>query len=332
MTKLIAYHVSNEEAEVINAWTEKTGVEVKMVPDELTKESVKLAQGYDGITNGQVSNVDSAVYPVLKEYGIKVIGQRSAGFEMYDLNEATANDVIITNVPSYSPESIAEFTIASALRLLRNSDQIDQRVDAQNFTWEPIIRSRPVKNLKIAVIGVGRIGSRVAKIFSQGFGAEVVAYDILEHDEFRKYVDYQPNLISAIKDADIVTIHMPSTEENYRQFNRDLFAQMKQGVILINAARGRIVDTEELIQAIDNGQVQSAALDVYEHEGPYMPKNWEGKKIEDAVFQQLLNHPKIVYTPHIAYYTDEAVKNLVEGGLNSALEIVETGTAGNRVN
>lgn len=332
MTKLIAYHVSDEEAEVIKAWSKETGVAVKMVAGDLTVESAQLAKGYDGITNGQVSDVDSAVYPIIKEFGIHSIGQRSAGFEMYDLKEASANDVIVTNVPSYSPESIAEFTVSSALRLLRKSDQIDARVDRQNFTWEPVIRSRPVKNLNIAVIGVGRIGSKVAKIFNQGFGAKVVGYDILEHDEFRQYVDYQPDLVTAIKDADIVTIHMPSTAENYRQFNRDLFQQMKAGAILINAARGRIVDTEDLIEAVDNGHIQSAALDVYEYEGPYMPKNWEGRKIEDPLFGKLLNHPKIIYTPHIAYYTDEAVKNLVEGGLNSALEIVKTGTALNRVN
>lgn len=332
MVKLIAYHVSDEEAVIINEWIEKTGIEVAIVKDSLTLESVGLAEGYDGITNGQVSNVDSRVYPILKEYGIKAIGQRSAGYENYEIDKAKENGVIITNVPSYSPESIADFTAFAILRQLRNIDAIDQRVASQNFSWEPVIRSRPMNKLKIAVIGVGRIGSRVANILKNGFGAQVVAYDIEERDEFRDIVDYQPDLISAIEDADIVTIHMPSTVDNYRQFNRDLFAKMKKGVILVNAARGRIVDTEDLIEAIDAGQVQSAALDVYEYEGPYMPKNWEGKEITDDTFIKLLNHPKIYYTPHIAYYTDEAVRNLVEGGLNSALEIVQTGTSEFRVN
>lgn len=332
LVKLIAYHVSDEEAQIIKDWSKTTGIEVEMVKDELTLETVHKAKGYDAMTNGQISNVDSRVYPILKEYGIKAIGQRSAGFEMYDIDKARDNDIAIANVPSYSPESIAEYTSYAILRQLRNIDLIDERSSQQNFTWEPVIRSRPLYKLTVAVIGVGRIGSRVARILKNGFGAKVVAYDIEERDEFRDIVEYQKDLLSAVKDADIITIHMPATAQNYRQFNKDLFAQLKKGVILVNAARGRIVDTEDLIEAIDSGQIQSAALDVYEHEGPYMPKNWKGRKIEDPIFQKLLDHPRIYYTPHIAFYTDEAVRNLVEGGLNSALEVVQTGRAVNQVN
>ncbi|XJS10398.1 D-2-hydroxyacid dehydrogenase [Aerococcaceae bacterium WGS1372] len=332
MVKLIAYHVSDEEAQIINQWSQTTGIEVKMVKEELSLNSVHQAEGYDAITNGQVSNVDSRVYPILKGYGIKAIGQRSAGFEMYDINEARQYDITITNVPSYSPESIAEFTIFAILRQLRNIALIDQRVEEQNFSWEPVIRSRPLNKLTVAVIGVGRIGSRVASILKNGFGAKVLAYDIEERAEFRDIVDYQEDLLSAVKDADIITLHMPATTDNYRQFNKELFSKLKKGVILINAARGRIVDTEDLIEALNSGHVQSAALDVYEYEGPYMPKNWESRTIEDPIFQKLLDHPRIYYTPHIAYYTDEAVKNLVEGGLNSALEVVKNGHAINQVN
>lgn len=332
MVKLIAYHVSDEEAQIIRQWTESTGMDVKMIEDELTVETVHLAQGFDGITNGQVSNVDSRVYPILQEYGIPVIGQRSAGFEMYELDEARKHGVTITNVPSYSPESIAEFTVFAILRQLRNISLIDQRVSEQNFTWEPVIRSRPLNKLTVAVVGVGRIGSRVANILKNGFGARVLTYDIQERDEFRTLVDYQRDLLSAVKDADIITIHMPATADNYHQFNQELFAQLKEGVIIINAARGRIINTDDLLEALDSGQVHSAALDVYEYEGPYMPKNWTGREIEDPVFKKLLDHPQIYYTPHIAYYTDEAVKNLVEGGLNSALEVIQTGQARNQVN
>lgn len=332
LTKIIAFGVTQEEAEVVKKWSTDQNIHVDMTPEYLTPETVHLAKGYDGITNMQVSNIVEPVYTKLKELGIRVIGQRSAGYEMYDLKAASQNDIIITNVPSYSPESIAEFSVFAAMRLIRNSDIIDQRVEAQNFTWEPIIRSRPIKNLKIAVIGVGRIGSRVAKIYKHGFGAEVVAYDIVERDEFREHVDYQPDLLTAVKDADVITIHMPLTEDNYHQFNRELFKQMKTGATLINAARGKIVKTQDLVEAIDSGQIKNAALDVYEGEGPFIPQNWEGKVIQDDVFLQILNHPNIYYTPHIAYYTDIAVQNLVEGGLNSALEVIQTGTAQNRVN
>ena len=332
MTKIIAFGVTPEEAEVMEQWSKAHSIHVEMTPEYITPETVHLAEDFDGITNMQVSDIVEPVYSKLKELGIPVIAQRSAGYEMYDLKAASDNDVIITNVPSYSPESIAEFAVYAAMRLIRNSDEIDQRVASQNFTWEPSIRSHSIQSLKVAVIGVGRIGSRVAKIYKHGFGAEVVGYDIVEHEEFKEHVVYQPDLQTAIRDADIVTIHMPLTEDNYHQFNHDLFNQMKPGTTLINAARGKIVKTQDLIEAIDRGQIKNAALDVYEDEGPFIPKNWEGQVIEDEVFLQILNHPNIHYTPHIAYYTDIAVQNLVEGGLNSALEVIKTGTDQHRVN
>lgn len=97
-------------------------------------------------------------------------------------------------------------------------------------------------------------------------------------------------------------------------------------------ARGGLVDTEALLAALDNGALAGAGLDTYEFEDAFVPKNLEGQPVEDDLFKRVLDNPKVIYTPHVAFYTDEAVKNMVEGGLNAALEVVTTGTTKFRVN
>lgn len=334
MKKIKVYAVIPEERPYIEEWAKANAeaYELDLTTEELKPENVETAKGFDGVTTMQMYPIVQPVYSKLKEYGIRNIAQRSAGFDMYDLEAASANDIIITNVPSYSPESIAEFTVYSALKIIRKIDLIESRVKDQNFTWEPEILARPIHGMTVAVIGVGRIGSRVCRLFKNGFGAHVVGYDIKPRKKFKELVEYKDNLEETIADADIVTIHMPLTEENMYQFDYDLFKKMKKGAVLVNTARGKIVRTKDLIKAVDEGHIAGAALDVYENEAEYMPKDWRGRVIEDDLFVELLNHPTIIYTPHIAYYTDVAMKNLAQGGLDSTVEVIETGDSVNRVN
>lgn len=331
MLKIMLFGVRDEEIPIIKAWSTRNEVQVDYTELNLTPETIEMAKGYDGVTISQVADLDVSLYPTLASYGIKQIAQRSAGFEMHDLTSATENGLIISNVPSYSPESIAEYAVTAALNLVRKTDLIREKVAEQDFRWMPAIRARVVKEMTVAIIGVGRIGSRVANIY-RGFGANVVAYDIAPREEFESLVAYQESAEAAISQADIVTIHMPATDVNYHQFSLDLFKQFKSGAILVNTARGPIVHTEDLFQALDEGYIAGAALDVYEGEAPYVPVDWRGRDITDPVYQQLVKHPQIIYTPHTAYYTDTAVQNLIDIPLDATLSVIQTGDTDVRVN
>ena len=331
MLKIMLFGVRDEEIPIIKAWSTRNEVQVDYTELNLTPETIEMAKGYDGVTISQVADLDVSLYPTLASYGIKQIAQRSAGFEMHDLTSATENGLIISNVPSYSPESIAEYAVTAALNLVRKTDLIREKVAEQDFRWMPAIRARVVKEMTVAIIGVGRIGSRVANIY-RGFGANVVAYDIAPREEFESLVAYQESAEAAISQADIVTIHMPATDVNYHQFSLDLFKQFKSGAILVNTARGPIVHTEDLFLALEEGYIAGAALDVYEGEAPYVPVDWRGRDITDPVYQQLVKHPQIIYTPHTAYYTDTAVQNLIDIPLDATLSVIQTGDTDVRVN
>lgn len=331
MVKIMLYGIREEELVMVKAWSLRNEVTVDYTELNLTADTVTLAKGYDGVTISQVAELDLSLYDTLASYGIKQIAQRSAGFEMHDLNEATKHGLIISNVPSYSPESIAEFAVTAALNLVRKTELIQTKVAEQDFRWMPAIRARVIQEMTVAVIGVGRIGSRVAKIY-RGFGARVVAYDITPRPEWVGLVDYQASVEQAIGQADIVTIHMPATALNHHQFSLDLFKQFKPGAVLINTARGPIVKTEDLLAALDRGYLSEAFLDVYEGEAPYVPVDWRAREISDPILQRVLSHPKITYTPHIAFYTDTAVQNLIDIPLDATLEVIRTGDTKLRVN
>lgn len=329
--KIKVYGIRDEERPIATAWAKAQGVSIAMTDKPLTKETVEEAKGFDGVSNSQVFPLDREVYDRLAEFGIKQIAQRSAGYDMYDLQLASDKGLIVSNVPSYSPESIAEYTVMIAMTLVRQLEVIRQQVQEQNFSWQPRIRGRVLGDMTVAIIGIGRIGKIVAKIF-KGFGCHIVGYEIDPDHRIPDIVDYKESVEAAVKDADIVTLHMYPSEDNYHQFNAKMFATFKKGAIFMNMARGVLVDTAALLEALDSGQLAAAGIDTYEEEGPYVTKDWTGKTIEDDLFKALISHDKVLYTPHTAFYTDEAVKNLVEGGLNATKEVIETGTTIHRVN
>ncbi|MBJ6299829.1 lactate dehydrogenase, partial [Staphylococcus aureus] len=155
----------------------------------------------------------------------------------------------------------------------------------------------------------GRIGAATAKIYA-GFGATITAYDAY------------PN-----KDLDFLTY-----KESYHLFDKAMFDHVKKGAILVNAARGAVINTPDLIAAVNDGTLLGAAIDTYENEAAYFTNDWTNKDIDDKTLLELIEHERILVTPHIAFFSDEAVQNLVEGGLNAALSVINTGTCETRLN
>ncbi|MGX7108470.1 D-2-hydroxyacid dehydrogenase [Facklamia miroungae] len=331
MYKIIMFNVRDEEEKIAKEWAIAHQIDLTIYHRSLEKEDLDTLKEYDGISLSQVAKVQPEFYHELAAMGYKQIAQRSAGFDMYDLDKATKEGIIISNVPIYSPESIAEWTVLMAGNLIRKYDSIQENVKNKNFAWDPQIRGRVIGDLNVAIIGTGNIGIATAKIF-RGYGCQVVGYDLYPKEGLEDLLTYAETIDQAIEKADIISLHMPVTKETHHLFDYDRFKKIKKGAYLLNMARGAIINTSDLIKALDNDLLAGAALDTYENEMAYVGKNYKDATIEDEVFQQILNHPKIIYSPHIAFYTDQAVKNLVERGLNATLEVLETGTTQYRVN
>lgn len=322
MMKIAMFNVKDEEIPLAQAWAEEHQVEVQPFAEHLSHRNVDLLKDCDGLVIQQVDSLEEEVYARLKEYGIKQIAARSAGFDMINMRLADKYGLIITHVPSYSPESIAEFGVTLALELLRKTQSIHDHVARQDFRILPSMRGRVLGEMKVAIIGTGHIGRAMAHIL-KGFGCDIVAYDLKPVPP--EAYTYAESIEEAIQEADLVSLHLPLNDGTEHLFNREVLSQMKAGSYLINMSRGGLIDTEALLDLVEEGHLAGAALDVYEQEAPYVFTNWQGQTIEDPTFQRLLDEENVIFTPHIAYYTDTSIRNLVTMSLDAALEVIKTG-------
>ena len=261
MTKIMFFGTRDYEKKDALNWGKAHNVEVVTSEEILSADTVDQLEGFDGVTTMQFGKLEDSVYPKLEGYGIKQIAQRTAGFDMYDLDLAKKHGIVISNVPSYSPETIAEYSVSIALQLVRKFPLIEKRVQAHNFKWAAPIMSTPVKNMTVAIIGTGRIGAATGKIYA-GFGAKVVGFDAYPNHSL-DFLEYKDSVEEAIKDADIISLHVPANKESFHLFDKSMFSKVKKGAILVNAARGAVIDTPALLDAVNDGTLSGAAIDTY---------------------------------------------------------------------
>lgn len=235
---------------------------------------------------------------------LKLIATRSVGFDHIDLDACRDHHVIVCNVPDYGSHVIAEHVFALLLSTLRHIPEGDKRVESGTFDYHGL-RGMALKGKTIGILGTGKIGRKVAEI-AHGFEMKILATDQCRTVELEQnlgvtYVSFD----ELLKNSDILTLHVPATKETEHLLNDHAFSLMKDGVILVNTARGSIIDSKALLAALQSGKVGYALLDVLEHE-----KNFK----ENAA---LIAYPRVVTTPHIAFYADDSMKNMYLDAIQS---------------
>lgn len=314
--KILATNVFEEESVELKKWAELNEQALTLSTDPLTAENIDRVNGFDALSVQQVVPIGSPeVYQKLASFGIKQIAVRSVGYEFVDLAAAKANGITVTNVPVYSPRSVAEYVLAQSMRLFRHLKQFDTDMQHHNFTWLGKI-SPEFSDLTVGIIGAGHIGSAVAKIFS-ALGSTVLVDDPIQDPEVAKIAKYV-SFEEVLKYSDIVTLHVPLKDDTHYMINADTLAQMKTSAYLINAARGAVTNTQALIAALKNNSIAGAALDVWEGEGPYFDYDWQDKPLNNPEFEDLLTLPNVMITPHIAFFTERSVHNIAFTALDDA--------------
>lgn len=261
----------------------------------------------------------------------KILVRVGVGYDNVDLEAANEHGIVVCNVPDYGTNDVADHTMAFMLSLWRGipyyNDQI-QRSTAK-WNWETDISMRRLTSARLAIIGLGRIGSAVARR-AQAFGIDVVAYDPYVPDGYEKSlgIDRVKELSSAIEDADIVTFHTPLTDETRSMADQSFFEQLKDDAVLVNTARGKIVDLDALYDALKNGNIRAAGLDVLEDEPP--------DSSHPLINAWRENKPwirgRLSITPHSAFYCDEAIYEMRSKAANTALAYLENNELRNCVN
>jgi len=296
---------------------------IKYVKSNLGKEVVSEAQGSEGVTI--LGNCDASA-PVLEELaklGVKFIASRSAGYNNIDLEAAKRLGMRVSNA-RYSPHCVADFAVMLALMVNRRVMVALKRNIGNDYSL-PGIQGQEMENMTVGVMGTGRIGRTVISNLS-GFGCKILAYDTFQSEEVRSKATYV-DLDTLLSKSDIITLHMPLNEETRHIINKDTIAKMKTGVKLINTARGELVDTSALIEGLKSKKIAGAGLDVLEGElGVYHTDHRLDGVANDqiAILKSLSN---VVVTGHMAFYTDQAVDDMVSCGLTSLSDFIRKGAA-----
>ena len=192
--------------------------------------------------------------------------------------------------------------------------------------------SKEIRNCKVGIIGVGKIGLTEAKLF-KGLGAEVLGYDVYQSDEAKQTVKFL-ELDDLLEQSDIISLHMPYIAgQNDKFVNTEFISKMKTGAILINTARGELQSNEAVLDALKSNKLGGYATDVFDNESKLFFKNHEnGNQIHDQVVRQIIDfYPKVLVTPHIGSNTDEALSNMIETSFDNLNEILTTGKCKNSV-
>ena len=282
-----------------------SGHEIVELEDRLRLATVPLADGAQAICVFVNDVLDDAALTALAAVGVRHVALRCAGFNNVDLAAAARLDLDVVRVPAYSPNAVAEHTIALLLSLNRRIHKAYNRVRDGNFALDGLV-GFDLAGKTVGVVGTGRIGALVARL-AWHFRCEVIAYDpIVDQPLVDLGIGYV-GLDELWERSHIVTLNCPLTAETHHLVSVDVVERMRRDVMLVNTGRGALIDTLAVIDGLKSGQIGSLALDVYEEEAELFFEDRSAEIISDDVFSRLLTFPNVLITAHQAFLTREAL-------------------------
>ncbi len=278
----------------------------------VSEATIELASGNRCISVGHKTRITNSTLFALAQAGVIYISTRSIGCNHINVKYAESLGISVENV-SYSPDSVADYTLMLMLMAVRNAKSLVRRVDIYDYRLNDV-RGRELRDLAVGVIGTGRIGAAVVDRL-RGFGCRILAHD----SRPKTAADYVP-LDELLELSDIVTLHTPLNPDTHHLLNRRRIERMKHGAFIINTGRGSLLDTEALILALESGRLGGAALDVLEGEEGIFYADCRNKPIGSRSLLRLQRLPNVLISPHAAYYTDHALSDMVENSIINCLE------------
>lgn len=298
------------------------GFEFEFFDFLLSETTAKNAEGCEGVCIFVNDDGSRAVLEELAGLGVKFIALRCAGFNNVDLDAAAELGMKVVRVPAYSPEAVAEHAVGMMMTLNRRIHRAYQRTRDANFSLEGLIGFN-MHGRTAGVVGTGKIGLAVLRIL-KGFGMRLLAFDPWPNPQAvelgAEYVDIK----TLFSQSDVITLHCPLTEENHHLLNESAFAEMKQGVMVINTSRGGLIDSQAAIDALKQQKIGALGMDVYENERDLFFEDKSNDVIQDDIFRRLSACHNVLFTGHQAFLTAEALTNISHTTLEN-LRLLEKG-------
>ena len=316
--KIVMYSYREDEIDFINEFSKKYNIQIQLCKESPSLENTSLAK--DALCISIITTkMSKELIRKFYDMGVRYISTRTIGYDHIDVEGAKEIGMAFGNV-KYSPNSVAEYTVMMIIMALRNMNLILTRYNSQDFALNGI-RGQELAKLTVGIIGTGNIGTKVIKKLS-GFETDIIAYDLYENDEVKKYASYV-SLEELYRKSDVISLHLPATDQSFHMIDKAAIETMKDGVIIINTARGSLINTSELISALKSGKVKGAALDVIEGEELIYYQDFKGEIVDNSNLAILQSFPNVILTPHTAFYTDKVVSDMVENSIINCKEFME---------
>lgn len=291
------------------------GHELNFFEDRLTAETAPLANGCVAVCVFVNDTVDAEVLDILARQGTRLVATRSTGYNQIDTEAAERHGIAVVRVNEYSPYSVAEFAVGLLLAVNRKIARASVRTREGNFDLDGLM-GVDLHGKTVGVIGTGKIGTIFAKIMT-GFGCTILGHDPYENPAFQALGGRYVAATELLSSSDVVSLHCPLTEQTRHIVNADSLALAKRGSILVNTSRGGLVDTEAVIDALKTGHLAGLAIDVYEQEANLFFQDLSSTIICDDVIQRLVSFPNVIVTGHQAFFTVEAIGQIMRTTIDS---------------
>lgn len=301
-----------DEAKYFTSISQELGIEPIICKETPTLSNIHLAEGCRCISI-ITTPIDEVLIKELYHMDVKMISTRTIGFDHIDIQAAKKFGIHVSNA-TYPPDGVADYAIMMMMMACRNMKSIMARGNIQDFSLQGLM-GRDFAGMIIGIIGTGRIGETVVRHLL-GFGNEILAYSLDESEEVKKYAKYV-SLDELLSTSDIISLHAPVDGTNYHMINEEAIAKMKDGVILINTARGALIDTKALLEGIESGKIGGAALDVVENEAGLYYNDLKSEVLSNRELAILKSYPNVIVTQHMAFYTQQDIEGMVYSSLKS---------------
>ncbi|MFV0379509.1 MAG: D-isomer specific 2-hydroxyacid dehydrogenase family protein [Anaerorhabdus sp.] len=318
--KIIAYAVRSDESAAFKKFSDELNIQVDTVSERLSLDTVEQAKGYDGVAFLGMCSVNEAVLKKLNEMGIKYIASRSTGYNNVDVKSLKALNMKLSNA-TYSPYCVADFTVMLILMAIRKMKSMIKRNDADDYSLAGI-QGKEMHNLTFGIIGTGRIGAATADNLS-GFNGKILGYDLYPNKELESKLTYV-DLDTILKESDVISLHAPYLESTHHLLNKENLLKTKKGVVIINCARSELIDIDALIEMVENGHIGACGLDVFPNELGIIHTDNRLNIVNNHQLAILKQHKNVIVTGHSAFYTDQAVSDMVEVALRSLKSFIES--------
>jgi D-lactate dehydrogenase len=296
--------------------TDELYIDMNFTTERLSERTATFAAGYDAVCLFVNDVASTEVVRTLSLLGVKLIAMRCAGFDRVDTKAAKAFQMTVARVPAYSPYAVAEMAVALLMTVNRKIHHASNRVKMANFTLDAGLMGMDIHGKTVGVMGTGKIGQILCDIML-GFGVELLCYDVYEQPAIQAKGGVYVSQDEIFARCDVLMLCMPLIPPTYHTIHPGMLHKLKPGVLLINTSRGGLVDTTALIEGLRSGVIGGAGMDVYENEQEYFFQDWSAKHVADQDLQSLLGNNNVVLTAHQAFFTKEAVSQIVNTTLTN---------------